>query len=168
MNSSPPGSSVHRILQARILEWVAISFSASMWNQCNCVEVWTFFGIALLWDWNENWPFPVLWPMLSFPNLLQTEWSTKETQMYTTVFWNLWERVGDFGEWHWNMYNIINETSCQLRFNAWYWMLGAAALGWPRGMVQGVRREGDSGWWTRVYLWQIHVDVWQNQYNIVK
>ena len=29
-----------------------------------------FFGIALLWDWNENWPFPVLWPLLSFPNLL--------------------------------------------------------------------------------------------------
>ena len=27
MNCSPPGSSVHRILQARILEWVAISFS---------------------------------------------------------------------------------------------------------------------------------------------
>ena len=30
--------------------------------------VWTFFGIAL-WNWNENWPFPVLWPLLSFPNL---------------------------------------------------------------------------------------------------
>ena len=27
MDSSPPGSSVHGILQARILEWVAISFS---------------------------------------------------------------------------------------------------------------------------------------------
>ena len=27
MDSSPPGSSVHRILQTRILEWVAISFS---------------------------------------------------------------------------------------------------------------------------------------------
>ena len=27
MNSSPPGSSVHRILQARILGWVAIPFS---------------------------------------------------------------------------------------------------------------------------------------------
>ena len=26
-DSSPPGSSVHRILEARILEWVAISFS---------------------------------------------------------------------------------------------------------------------------------------------
>ena len=27
MESNPPGSSVHRILQARVLEWVAISFS---------------------------------------------------------------------------------------------------------------------------------------------
>ena len=27
MDSSPPGSSVHRILQARTLEWVSISFS---------------------------------------------------------------------------------------------------------------------------------------------
>ena len=29
-------------------------------------------------------------------------------------------------------------------------------------------REEGSGWGTRVYLWQIHVDVCQNQYNIVK
>ena len=27
---------------------------------------------------------------------------------------------------------------------------------------------GGSGWGARVHLWQIHVDVWQNQYNIVK
>ena len=25
-----------------------------------------------------------------------------------------------------------------------------------------------SGWGTHVYLWQIHFDIWQNQYNIVK
>ena len=25
-----------------------------------------------------------------------------------------------------------------------------------------------SGWGTYVYLWRIHFDVWQNQYNIVK
>ena len=42
---------------------------ANMWNECNCA-IWTFFGIAFLWDWNENWPFSVLWPLLSFPNLL--------------------------------------------------------------------------------------------------
>ena len=33
-------------------------YFASMWDQCNCVVVWAFFGIALLWDWDENWPFP--------------------------------------------------------------------------------------------------------------
>ena len=43
---------------------------ASMWNECNCMVVWIFFGIALLWNWNENWTLPVLWPLLSFPNLL--------------------------------------------------------------------------------------------------
>ena len=46
---------------------------ASIWDECNCAVVWTFFGIALPWDWNGNWPFPVLWPFLSFPNLL-TYW----------------------------------------------------------------------------------------------
>jgi len=30
------------------------------------------------------------------------------------------------------------------------------------------RREEDSGWGTHVYLWRIHFDIWQNQYNIVK
>ena len=39
---------------------------ASVWDECNCAVVWTLFGIAFLWDWNENWPFPVLWPLLSF------------------------------------------------------------------------------------------------------
>ena len=32
----------------------------SMWDECNCAVVWAFFGIAFLWNWNENWPFPVL------------------------------------------------------------------------------------------------------------
>ena len=45
-------------------------YFTSMWDECNCAVVWTFFGIAFLWDWNENRPFPVLWPLLSFPNLL--------------------------------------------------------------------------------------------------
>ena len=43
------------------------------------------------------------------------------------------------------------------------------AWGWCTGMTQkdGMGREvGGRG--TRVYLWQIHVDIWQNKYNIVK
>jgi len=42
-------------------------------------------------------------------------------------------------------------------------MLGAGALGRPRGMVWGERREGGSGWRTCVHPGQINVDVWQNQ-----
>ena len=60
------------------------------------------------------------------------------------------------------------ETRCQSRFDAQYWMLGAGALGRPKGMVWGGRREKGSGLGTHVYLWQIHSDIWQNQYNIVK
>ena len=45
-------------------------YFASVWDECNCAVVWAFFVIAFLWDWNQNWPFPVLWPLLSFPNLL--------------------------------------------------------------------------------------------------
>ena len=43
---------------------------ASVWDECNYAVIWAFFGISFLWDWNENWPFPVLWPLLSFPYLL--------------------------------------------------------------------------------------------------
>ena len=32
-----------------------------VWDECNCVVVWAFFGISFLWDWNENWPFPICW-----------------------------------------------------------------------------------------------------------
>ena len=47
-------------------------------------------------------------------------------------------------------------------------MLGAGALGRPRGMIWAGRREEGSGWGTHVYLRPIHFDIWQNQYNIVK
>ena len=59
---------VHILLKPRLKDFE--HYLTSIWNEFNCAVVWTFFGIALLWDWNENWPFPFLWPLLSFPNLL--------------------------------------------------------------------------------------------------
>ena len=59
---------VHVLLKPRLENFKHI-FSR-VWDECNCAVVWAFFGIAFLGDWNENWPFPVLWPLLSFPNLL--------------------------------------------------------------------------------------------------
>ena len=44
-------------------------YYTSIWDECSCAVIWAFFGIAFLWGWIENWPFPVLWPLLSFPNL---------------------------------------------------------------------------------------------------
>ena len=40
MDCNPPGSSVHEILQARLLQWVAISFSRDLPNP----------GIELYWQ----------------------------------------------------------------------------------------------------------------------
>ena len=51
--------------QTQLSDWTELN-----WDECNCAVVWAFFGIAFHWDWNENWPFPVLWPLLSFPNVL--------------------------------------------------------------------------------------------------
>ena len=57
------GSSVHVLLKPSLKGFE--HYFASMWNGCTCEVFWTFFGTALLWDWNENWPFPVL--SLRFP-----------------------------------------------------------------------------------------------------
>ena len=60
-------------------------YFASMWDECNCVVVWMFLGIAFLWDWNENWSFPVLWPLLSFPHLL-AYW----VQHFHSIIFRIW------------------------------------------------------------------------------
>ena len=74
----------------------------------------------------------------------------------------------DLREQHWNMYIIICGTDYQSRFDAWDRVLWASALGCPRGMGWRGRWKGGSGWGTHVHPWLIHMNVWQNQYNIVK
>ena len=45
----------------------------SMGEECNCPVVWTFFSTATLRNWDKDWPFPALWPLLGLPDLL-THW----------------------------------------------------------------------------------------------
>ena len=47
-------------------------------------------------------------------------------------------------------------------------VLRAGALGRPRGMGWGGRREGGSGWGTHVNPWLIHVNVWQKPVQYCK
>ena len=51
-------------------------YFASMWHACNFAVVWTLFGISFLWDWNENWPFTILWPLWVFQICHNTECRT--------------------------------------------------------------------------------------------
>ena len=58
---SPPGSSVHGILQARILEWVAISFSRGSsknrdqtWISCIAFRIFTLWAMDFSWwSWKQ-------------------------------------------------------------------------------------------------------------------
>ena len=61
-------------------------YFTSMWDKCNCAVVWAFFGIAFLKNWNENWPFLVPWPWLSFPNCWHIECST-----FTASSFRIWK-----------------------------------------------------------------------------
>ena len=69
-------------------------YFTSVWDECNCAVVWAFSGIAFLWDWNENWPFPVLWPLLSFPKLL-AYWMQ---HFYSIILSEAWKKCLK-GEW---------------------------------------------------------------------
>ena len=60
-------------------------YFTNMWDECNCVLVWAFFRIAFLRDWNENGPFPVLWPVLSFQICWDIECST-----FIASFFRIW------------------------------------------------------------------------------
>ena len=77
---------------------------------------------------------------------------------------DLIDRVPD--ELWMEVHDIVQETGVQVRctiLDAWGWCTGVTQRD---GMSREV--EGGSGLGTRVHPWQIHVDVWQNQYNIVK
>ena len=87
--------------------------------------------------------------------------------MYRTVFWALGEGEGMIWE------NGIE--ACIISYKKQIASPGSiqdtGCLGLCTGMTQrdGMGREVGVGvrMGTRVHPWQIHVDVWQNQYNIV-
>ena len=87
--------------------------------------------------------------------------------MYRTVFWTLGEGEG----------RIIWENGIETFILSYVKQIASPGLiqgarGWCTGMTQrdGMGREmgGGSEWGTHVHSWWIHVNVWQNQYNIVK
>ena len=77
---------VHVLLKSG-LEYFEHYFT-SLWGEGNCAAVRAFFGIAFLWDWNENWPFPVLWPL----NSSSVRWGESRKEQWNRVpFPSLWD-----------------------------------------------------------------------------
>ena len=90
--------------------------------------------------------------------------------MHRTEFWTLWEkaRVG------WSERIALKHAYYQVwsrlptQVGCMRWVLRAGALGRPRGMGWGGRREGGSGWGIHVNPWLIHVNVWQKPLQYCK
>ena len=61
-------------------------YFASVWDACNCAVVWAFFGIAFLWVWNENWPFPVRSSWILY--LILSASSLPPPQCSLPLFWD--------------------------------------------------------------------------------
>ena len=58
---------------------------SSLWDVCNCAVVWTFFGLAFLWDWNKNWLFQSCGHSWAFKSCWHIECST-----LTSLSFRIW------------------------------------------------------------------------------
>ena len=87
----------------------------------------------------------------------------KETQMYRTDFWTLWEkaRVGCSERIALKQIYYQGWNRSPVQVGCMRQMLRAGALGRPRGMGWRGRWEGGLGWGPHVNPWLIHVNVWQ-------
>ena len=91
MDFSPPGFSVHGISQARILEWVAISFSRGSsrprnWTQVSCIAG----RFSTDWTTRESF-FLLLLAQLSVSSCLPQR---KLPSSAMKIEWKLWKRSG--------------------------------------------------------------------------
>ena len=96
IDSSPPGSSIPGILQARILEWVAISFSSAWkWKVKSLSHVWLFatpWTVAHQAPLSMGFPRQEYWSELLLPSLssLITSWQIDRETMEIVrgfIFW---------------------------------------------------------------------------------
>ena len=83
MDCSPPGSSVHGIFQATVLEWGAIAFSELHGRHCQMSGDKASFSFIVLycfivfsfWDWRLN--------------IYSHGWVSGKTEGLESVFWNV-------------------------------------------------------------------------------
>ena len=166
MDCSLPSSSIHGIFQARVLEWVAISFSRVSFRPRDQTEVSHIVSKMLyhlshqgshayIWNFERWYRWPYMWDS-------KRRIDTKN---------RLLDSVGE-GEGGMILEDSIK--TCMLPYvkwslvQVWGMALKAGALGQPWGMGWGGRSEGRSGWGTHVHPCLIHVNVWQKPLQYCK
>ena len=94
----------------------------------------------------------MVWMLMFLPN--------SQVEILTTKEWNaaICSNMDEPRDCHSEWSQTEKEKYC---IGCMRQVLGAGALGRPRGMGWGRRREGGSGWGTHVNPWLIHVNAWQ-------
>ena len=80
---------IHALLKPALEDFE--HYFASVLDKCNCAVLWAFFGIAFLWDWNENWPFQSNGHCWVFQIGWYTEWNT-----FTASSFGIWNSSAGF------------------------------------------------------------------------
>ena len=94
MDCNLPGSPVHWILQARILEWVAISFSRVSsqprnWTQVSCIANWATREAHENWDLSEKITLnSTCAKSCAFPTDCVLEYTRTHAHTDTQMLWN--------------------------------------------------------------------------------
>ena len=84
---SPPGSSVHRISQASLLEWFAISFFRASspprdWTCISCIDRQILYHWAIRkWKWSESKSLSSVW-------LFATSWAVQSMEFSRPEYWS--------------------------------------------------------------------------------
>ena len=123
IDGSPPGSPIPGILQARALEWVAISFSnAWKWK----VKVKSLSRVRLLaTPWTTAYQAP---PSMGFPR--QEYWSG--VPLPSPRGWRGWDYLREL---HWNIHTTTCITDSQREYVVWHRESKSSALWQPIGVV---------------------------------
>ena len=117
MDSRPPGSSVHEISQARILEWVTMSLSrgSSPPRDQTCVSCVSYVGRWILYNW--------------------TMWEPLITIVTPNNTWH----CSNFSFFPWNEFFLPVTLYCHV-FNFWKELLllkFGSCIYWPQNILSG-------------------------------
>ena len=164
MDCSPPASPVHGILQARLLEWVAISFSRGSsqprdWTHVSCIAD-RFFTV---WVTQVKFPIVLLQPAVNSPRLpvmrssshLAGEWSNS-TFCPENLFLRTWYQTKCVPLGSWESDSILGklvQLTCWENIFRWcLWQGQGQGCNLARMWVQLNSRHGLIPWGVLEYL----------------